>query len=288
MAWNGSDKMRSASSHRTPPQKNAHYRLVLIVLSALVVLSVFFYVCIDSSKVDEAVDYECEKVKSTIAKKRNTSPSNKKSRITKDLKPVTSEIEYKDYVEPSPIKSTDSNTTNNIIINDGSHRPPDRYSVLKLNCDKQIAGLLYAIPGQVMIGTVDFGEDFEKQFLESLKTRLSPSEDATDEEREMIEAVNEAKDIIVKTMREEGKTAGEVLQESRAQMRKFGEYKQMLQQELRRYEADEEKTDEDVSDLFDAANKMLTENGIEPFSPNDLTREVVRQYKFDLQENEEK
>ena len=288
MAWNGSDKMRSVSSHRTPPQKNAHYRLVLIVLSALVVLSVFFYVCIVSSKVDEAVDYECEKVKSTIAKKRNTSPSKKKSRITKHLKPVTSEIEYKDYVEVSSVSSADSNTTNNVIINDGSHRPPDRYSVLKLNCDKQIAGLLYAIPGQVMIGTVDFGEDFEKQFLESLKTRLSPSEDATDEEREMIEAVNEAKDIIVKAMREEGKTAGEVLQESRAQMRKFGEYKQMLQQELRRYEADEEKTDEDVSDLFDAANKMLTENGIEPFSPNDLTREVVRQYKFDLQENQEK
>ena len=288
MAWNGSDKMRSVSSHRTPPQKNAHYRLVLIVLSALVVLSVFFYVFIVSSKVDEAVDYECEKVKSTIAKKRNTSPSKKKSRITKHLKPVTSEIEHKDYVEVSSVSSADSNTTNNVIINDGSHRPPDRYSVLKLNCDKQIAGLLYAIPGQVMIGTVDFGEDFEKQFLESLKTRLSPSEDATDEEREMIEAVNEAKDIIVKAMREEGKTAGEVLQESRAQMRKFGEYKQMLQQELRRYEADEEKTDEDVSDLFDAANKMLTENGIEPFSPNDLTREVVRQYKFDLQENQEK
>lgn len=104
----------------------------------------------------------------------------------------------------------------------------------------------------------------------------------------MIEAVNAAKDIIVKAMREEGKTAGEVLQESRAQMRKFGEYKQMLQQELRRYEADEEKTDADVSDLFDAANKMLMENDIEPFSPNDLTREVVRQYKFDLQENQEK
>ena len=99
MAWNGSDKMRSVSSHRTPPQKNAHYRLVLIVLSALVVLSVFFYVCIVSSKVDEAVDHECEKVKSTIAKKHNTSPSKKKSRITKDLKPVTSEIEYKDYVD---------------------------------------------------------------------------------------------------------------------------------------------------------------------------------------------
>ena len=288
MAWNGSDKMRSVSSHRTPPKKNAHYRLVLIVLSALVVLSVFFYVCTVSSKADEAVDYECEKVKSTIAKKRNTLPSKKNSRITRDLQPATSEIEYKDYVEVSSVSSTDSNTTNNVIINDGSHRPPDRYSVLKLNCDKQIAGLLYAIPGQVMIGTVDFGEDFEKQFLESLKTKLSPSEDATDEEREMIEAVNEAKDIIVKAMREEGKTAGEVLQESRAQMRKFGEYKQMLQQELRRYEADEEKTDEDVSDLFDAANKMLTENGIEPFSPNDLTREVVRQYKFDLQENQEK
>jgi hypothetical protein len=261
---------------------------VLIVLSALVVLSVFFYFCFISSEVDEAVDYECENEQSATTKKRQSSPSKIKSRITKDRQSVTSESEYKDYVEVSSVSSADSNTTNNVVINDGSHRPPDRYSVLKLNCDKQIAGLLYAIPGQVMIGTVDFGEDFEKQFLESLKTRLTPSEDATDEEREMIEAVNEAKDIIVKAMREEGKTAGEVLQESRAQMRKFGEYKQMLQQELRRYEADEEKTDEDVSDLFDAANKMLTENGIEPFSPNDLTREVVRQYKFDLQENQEK
>ena len=280
--------MRSVSSHRTPPQKNAHYRLVLIVLSALVVLTVFLYFYVIPSEVDEAVDYESESVKPRTTKRRKSLPSNKKSRITRVRRPATSEIQCEDYVETSSVSSTDSNTTNNVIINDGSHRPPDRYSVLKLNCDKQIAGLLYAIPGQLMIGTVDFGEDFEKQFLESLKIKLSPSEDATDEEREMIEAVNEAKDIIVKAMREEGKTAGEILQESRAQMRKFGEYKQMLQQELRRYEADEEKTDADVSDLFDAANKMLTENGIEPFSPNDLTREVVRQYKFDLQENQEK
>ena len=45
---------------------------------------------------------------------------------------------------------------------------------------------------------------------------------------------------------------------------------------------------DDEKEFCDAANKMLTENGIEPFSPNDLTREVVRQYKFDLQENQEK
>jgi hypothetical protein len=254
----------------------------------LIVLSAFFYVYVSSSGVDEVVDYESENVKLTTMKRHSSSPSKKKSRITNERQSVASKIEHENYAEISSISSIGSNTHNNVIINDGSHRPPDRYSVLKLNCDKQIAGLLYAIPGQVMIGTVDFGEDFEKQFFESLKTRLTPSEDATDEDREMIEAVNEAKDIIVKAMREEGKTAGEVLQESRAQMRKFGEYKQILQQELRRYEADEEKTDEDESDLFDAANKMLTENGIEPFSPNDLTREVVRQYKFDLQENQEK
>lgn len=175
----------------------------------------------------------------------------------------------------------------NVIVNDGSCRPPDRYAVLPLDCDKKIAGLLYAVPGQLMIGTVDFGEDFERQFRESLKTRLEPGKDATEEERDMIESVNAAKDAVVKAMKAEGKTAGEILHEAREQMREFGRYKQMLEQELRRYENDEEKTDQDVSDLFDAANRILKENGIEPFEPNDLTREVVRQYKFDQQEKNE-
>ena len=184
-------------------------------------------------------------------------------------------------------EGTTKTASANVIVNDGSHRPPDRYAVLTLNCDKQIAGLLFAMPGQLMIGTVDFDEDFETQFQESLKTRLAPSQDSTEEEREMIKAVNDAKDIIMKAMKDEGKTAGEILRETRQQLRDFGQYKHMLEQELRSYEADEDKTDEDVSDLFDAANIMLKENGIEPFSPNDLTREVVRQYKFDQQEKEE-
>lgn len=174
-----------------------------------------------------------------------------------------------------------------VIVNDGSHRPPDRYAALSLNCDKQIAGLLYAVPGQVMIGSVNFDEDFERQFKDSLKTTLTPSEDATDEEREMIEAVNSAKTAIVEAMKKEGKTAGEILSETRQQMREFGHYKKMLEEEIRRFEDNAEKTDEDVSDLFDAANRMLKDNGIEPFNPNDLTREVVRQYKFDQLEKEQ-
>ena len=171
-----------------------------------------------------------------------------------------------------------------VIVNDGTHRPPDRYSILSLNCDKQIAGLLYAMPGQLMIGAVDFGDEFERQFLESLKSRLQACDDSTEEEREMIEAVNKAKEVILAAMKAEGKTAGEVMREARRQMREFGSYRQMLKEELRRYESDEGMTDEDVSDLFDAANKLLKENGIEPFEPNDLTREVVRQHKFDQQE----
>ena len=200
-----------------------------------------------------------------------------------------SESKSQSPVATDPEKPADSLVLEppKVIVNDGSRRPPDRYAVLALNCDKQIAGLLYAVPGQLMIGTVNFDEDFERQFKESLKTKLKPSQDATDEECEMIEAVNYAKEAIVAAMKKEGKTAGEILSEARQQMREFGRYKQMLKEELRRYEDNKEKTDADVSDLFDAANKMLKENGIEPFSPNDLTREVVRQYKFDQQEGEE-
>jgi len=175
----------------------------------------------------------------------------------------------------------------NVIVNDGSCRPPDRYAALALSCDRKIAGLLYAVPGQMMIGTVDFGEEFEKQFLESLGTRLEPGQDATDEEREMFEAVNDAKKAVAEAMKREGRTAGEILRETRQQMRELWHYKDMIRQELLRYDADEDKTDQDVSDLFDAANRILGENGIEPFTPNDLTREVVRQYKFDQQDQED-
>ena len=299
MAWNGSDAhcangraarstggvaRRSGSS----PRRVRVSRIILVALVPLAILCgivVWFALRSDRGETD---------VRNAPAAKRNPTERNQRKTprifVGEDdsLAFKTDSLPSAAIAEtPSASEQSAEDKPRNVIVNDGSHRPPDRYAVLTLNCDKQIAGLLYAVPGQLMIGTVEFGEDFEQQFRESLKTKLKPSQDATEEEREMIEAVNDAKEAVVKAMRAEGKTAGEILSEARQQLREFGQYKQMLGQELRRYESDEEKTDEDVSDLFDAANIILKENGIAPFEPNDLTREIVRQYKFDQQEKNE-
>ena len=292
MAWNGSDGI---AAHDQPRRTTEAKRLGMrnVFLLAFLLVAVFASAILVARLVFRNPDKPSE---SNLAQTHTHTVGNGpvSRQRQKPSRPVR-ETQANDTEGESPHAATNAaapegtikTASANVIVNDGSHRPPDRYAVLTLNCDKQIAGLLFAVPGQLMIGTVDFDEDFEMQFQESLKTRLEPGQDATEEEREMIKAVNDAKDVIVKAMKDEGKTDGEILGEARQQLREFGQYKHMLEQELRRYESDEDKTDEDVSDLFDAANIILKENGIEPFSPNDLTREVVRQYKFDQQEKEE-
>lgn len=292
MAWNGSDGI---AAHDQPRRTTGVKRLGMrkVFLLAFLLVAVFASAILVARLVLRDRDKPFE---NNLAQARTHTVGNieiprqrqKNSRPVRETHANDAEGEslYASTNAVAPCGTT-NNASANVIVNDGSHRPLDRYAVLTLNCDKKIAGLLYAVPGQLMIGTVDFGEDFENQFQESLKTRLEPSQDSTEEEREMIKAVSDAKDVIVKAMKDEGKTAGEILSEAREQLREFGQYKHMLEQELHRYESDEDKTDEDVSDLFDAANIILKENGIEPFEPNDLTREVVRQYKFDQQEKGE-
>ena len=290
MAWNGSDRSGkvNASGVKMERGQNASGRIGGILAAAVVIIGALVAWFLVHGIVLAPEDHGTQKPTAIPDARGDRRPEKIQA-----VEPTATAIPDNGPTEQEASTDTEApsdgaeTTKSDAIVNDGSHRPPDKYAVLPLNCDKQIAGLLYAIPGQVMIGTVDFGEAFEEQFAESLKTKLMPPEDATDDEREMIEAVNQAKEIIVKTMKEEGRTAGDILAETRRQMREFGNYKQMLAQELHRYENDEEKTDQDVSDLFDAANRMLRDNGIEPFHPNDLTREVVRQYKFDQKEEEE-
>lgn len=290
MAWNGSDRSgkENASGIQTERGRNVSGRIYGLFAAAIVIVGAVVALFLVHGNLPTPEDHTIRTSTSIPDVRGNRRPEK-----ILTVEPTATVIHDNGRVDEksanaAEVLSGGAETGESVaIVNDGSHRPPDKYAILPLNCDKQIAGLLYAIPGQTMIGTVDFGEAFEEQFLESLKTKLTPPEDASDDEREMIEAVNQAKEIIVKTMKEEGRTAGDILAETRRQMREFGNYKQMLAQELHRYENDDEKTDEDVSDLFDAANRMLRDNGIEPFHPNDLTREVVRQYKFDQKEEEE-
>ena len=292
MAWNGSDGI-AAHDHprRTTGVKRLGMRNVFLLAFLLVAVIAAALLVARLVLRDREKPFESNLAQTRSQTVENIPVPRQRQRPSRPVRETLANDAEGESPHAAKNAAAPEGTTKtasaNVIVNDGSHRPPDRYAALTLNCDKQIAGLLFAMPGQLMIGTVDFDEDFETQFQESLKTRLAPSQDSTEEEREMIKAVNDAKDIIVKAMKDEGKTAGEILRETRQQLRDFGQYKHMLEQELRSYEADEDKTDEDVSDLFDAANIMLKENGIEPFSPNDLTREVVRQYKFDQQEKEE-
>lgn len=290
MAWNGSDGIAAHDQPRRAAEAKSRcaqkfFLLPLVAVVAIVILCVWLVLRSREKPIESNVVLTDTRTAGTVEIPRQRQKPNSPAR---EAQANNTEGESLPAAKNTAVleESTKAASTN-VIVNDGSHRPPDRYAVLTLNCDKQIAGLLYAVPGQLMIGTVDFDEDFENQFQESLKTKLEPSQDATEEEREIIEAVNDAKEAVVKAMKAEGKTAGEILSEARQQLREFGQYKQMLEEELRRYESDEEKTDEDVSDLFDAANIILKENGIAPFEPNDLTREVVRQYKFDQQEKNE-
>ena len=136
------------------------------------------------------------------------------------------------------------------------------YQIFNHMSENVIAGLLSIKPGEGLVGTPRYNGRLTKDFIESLKTPIIPTQDDSDYARELKRAVNEAK-IELKAAYDRGEDIEEILLNERKELQKLAAYKQELKA-MTLQGLKEAETAEEMDDYIAAANKMLEAKGIAP------------------------
>lgn len=128
--------------------------------------------------------------------------------------------------------------------------------------DVYISRLVNSTPGSGVIGTMNY-DRFAEQLTRALAQPITIDEDDTPEEVAKKQAVIETR-AELKQMLDDGVDVAKVMQEAESEMRRLWDYRRSLHLELAKAHKEGTFNSVDMRDYIDAANKMLTDNGMEP------------------------
>ena len=134
----------------------------------------------------------------------------------------------------------------------------------KHTANRRIASLLRIVPGEGMLGSSEeLFENFKEQFEESLKEEITFTPEDTDEQRELKQAVLDArKELLERKAR--GEDVARVMIDTRNQLQELGTYRHELEKQVERLRSDGDFSEQDEDDLVRAANTMLEDRGVMP------------------------
>lgn len=141
--------------------------------------------------------------------------------------------------------------------------PDEKVLPFRRRSEKEIARLLTHEPGRALFGTKRYDAKFEQDFMDSLKEPIIISDDDSDEDKRLKQMVKEAKIEITDRLRD-GEKLKDILEGTRKELVRLAEYKRNLNKEIIQQMQNSDLSDKDVDDFVAAANKMLTEQGVEP------------------------
>lgn len=151
---------------------------------------------------------------------------------------------------------------------------PPSYKIFKHMSENDIASLLVVEPGDFFLRKPFYDENFDRDFKKSLEEKIEFSDDDTEEQRELKQAVMETKKDFAERMKA-GESPSDIMNAAVDQMYELGVYKEQLQGLLNEYHADETFSDKDIEDFITAANEMLQKRGASPLQmPNFTMRQA--------------
>ena len=121
--------------------------------------------------------------------------------------------------------------------------------------DNIIAGVLSARPGTRFL-PITIGEQFEKDFVESLNHPIELKDDDTEEERTLKEAVIAAREMLKDNM-DKGFSISEIIRDARAETDRITDYREKLNDNLLLLL--EGGSEEDVAQYLEESNAILAE-----------------------------
>ena len=141
--------------------------------------------------------------------------------------------------------------------------------------ENQIATLLTLKPGTTLFGTRRFDNKFLQSFKQSLTQKIEFLDTDTEEQRQVKQAVIEAKEELAAAMNR-GEDVCEIMKESYSELQRLAEYKRDLEKRLREIASNPEMTGEDITFVIGEANKLLASKGIAPIKGTPLLRRNMK------------
>ena len=182
-------------------------------------------------------------------------------------------------VEAAPVVRS---ATNRVIK---TKRPGKKFRVVNRNAGKKqlfhtisdvyISRVVNSQPGSLLVGTIDYGR-FKDQFLASLSKPIVIGPDDSPEDVARKKAVIETREELKERL-DKGEDIGQVMREAEAEARRLFDYRRTLQKELAAAFKERKFDANDMQDYVDAANKMLTDNGMKPLKYPEMWVRRLRQ-----------
>lgn len=151
---------------------------------------------------------------------------------------------------------------------------PRKKQLFKHHSENSIAMILTLDPARMapfLVGhRPKFGQRFVEDFKASLYDETPPSEDDTEEDREVRKAVMDVKREMAEALKR-GEDIAKIMNDAQDELDRLVSYRDTLVKQLKEIRLDEKYTDEDVESFTAAANKMLKSQGMQELRTPNLT-----------------
>ena len=286
MAWNGSNgKNTNGTSAAKRPVGGAKKSPSIMrgVFAALAVVALaagaWWWMARSGGAPSEPAEDTRPKVKKTVEPRKPSPPAAKTEQAPKEKQLTEREKRLKYYRD----KYGDNIPENLKPVVYFLENPPQKTfriqgdtPYLRHPSERHIAGLVLKEPGTFFVMKPEYGEAFDKDFVNALVDKIEVNDDDPEDVRRMKEEVELVKKEIAAVCRKEGKTPSEVMNEQAAAMFELGRYQRDLEAELDKIYDNPDLSDAEVDDFCKAANKMLEGKGLAPLALPDMTRRSVR------------
>ena len=280
MAWN-----RPSAANQQPAQKSGSKApsamrgviagAVVVVLGALC----FFIFSGKDARQDAASTKERGKIKDVAPAKAPTNAVSAAKVETKDGKPIR---KFETYVDENGIERYKGGARvprkNPKIVKLPTGRPVE----FKHYAENAIEGIVMIEPGDIVVGEITYGDDFIKDFNDSLAEPIKIEPTDTPFQRRIKEDVIAAKQDLYEAMNR-GEDVAKIMTEARKEMRRLFELQNSIEGEVRTLLDKEENTPQDIDDITAAANKLLKEKGLPELK---MPRATIRRMKRNLEKKQ--
>ena len=278
MAWN-----RPSAAHKPQPKKtpNALKGALAGLVIVLVLGAVYFFMLDSKPKVEVKKTTKTHRIKEVTpapatnrVEKAVADKAEKPRKTQKDLDDDfvrRNEAKYGTNIPPGIA------TAIYYIKNPPKHiyKAPREFPYLTNHADRQVAAVLYTEPGTFFIEVPTYGEKFDQEFVNSLLSPLKVEADDTQEAKDVKNFVMEMRKEIAALVKQDGRKPSEIMNEQAQLMYDLGRYETQLADALRAARKNPNLSDDDVRDLFAAANVLRKKKGLPERPVPSLTRRAI-------------
>ena len=146
--------------------------------------------------------------------------------------------------------------------------PPE---IFPHSSENAIASIISIEPGDLIVGELEYGDDFIVDFNESLSHEIEYSEDDTEYTRRVKDAVKAVKKELHEAMNR-GEDIVKIVNDAMNDLRNMSKYRQEITAMVSETADSDDAPDEDVKDVIEAANVLFRERGIKEIDDNEFIR----------------